>query len=234
MSTARDLYGACSEIEVALDCLFREQGHRAAYADNALAKIRAAIGDGVFPMRSPEPAPAEQGEELRETLLLGKGYARQALDEHEARYHDHPATKADRDCILEDIDQIDRVVASLAARPQPESAKDGRPIVVERFADNGAHSHWDVIDGVTGGSIFSWEPDESDRIHSEAQGSEGRETRDAAWLKCRAEREPLEGSDDWTVGEVGTYRGFFNLGYEAARLAQSPASILGIEKEKQG
>ena len=58
------------------------------------------------------------------------------------------------------------------------------------------------------------------RIHAEAQESEGdREARDAAWLKCRAEREPIEGSDDWTVGEVGIYRGFFNL---AARLAQSP------------
>jgi hypothetical protein len=34
------LYGACSEIEVALDCLTRRQGSRPAYADNALKKIR--------------------------------------------------------------------------------------------------------------------------------------------------------------------------------------------------
>ena len=51
MSTIIDLYGACSEIEVALDCLFRKQGYRPVYADNALAKIRGAIGDGLFPAR---------------------------------------------------------------------------------------------------------------------------------------------------------------------------------------
>ena len=48
MGTLEGLYGACSEIEVALDCLFRKQGYRPAYADNSLAKIRAAIGDGLF------------------------------------------------------------------------------------------------------------------------------------------------------------------------------------------
>ena len=42
------------------------------------------------------------------------------------------------------------------------------------------------------------------------------EERDAAWGMCRADREPVTGSDDWTVGEVGDYRGFFNLGWEAA------------------
>lgn len=42
------------------------------------------------------------------------------------------------------------------------------------------------------------------------------EERDSAWDKCRADREPVTGSDDWTVGEVGDYRGFFNLGWEAA------------------
>ena len=41
--------------------------------------------------------------------------------------------------------------------------------------------------------------------------------RDAAWDKCRIDREPVMGSDEWTVEEVGTYRGFFNLGWEAAR-----------------
>ena len=40
LGTLEWLYGACSEIEVALDCLTRRQGSRPAYADNALKKIR--------------------------------------------------------------------------------------------------------------------------------------------------------------------------------------------------
>lgn len=51
------------------------------------------------------------------------------------------------------------------------------------------------------------------------------EARDAAWEKCKKEREPYEGSDDWTVGESCTYRGFFNLGYEAALPTIDPEAI---------
>jgi hypothetical protein len=75
MSTLEGLYGACSEIEVALDCLFRKQGYRPAYADNSLAKIRAAIGDGLFPKpaeNAPKPAesaPAPREEDDIEELL---------------------------------------------------------------------------------------------------------------------------------------------------------------------
>jgi len=41
-----------------------------------------------------------------------------------------------------------------------------------------------------------------------------------AWAKCRAERDGTEGASKWTLGEVITYSGFFNLGYAAAEAAQ--------------
>jgi len=45
-----------------------------------------------------------------------------------------------------------------------------------------------------------------------------------AWEECRNEREPIDGSDEWTIGEVDLYRGFFNLGWEAACCAPRPES----------
>ena len=149
MSTIEGLYGACSEIEVALDCLFRRQGYRAAYADNALAKIRVAVGDGVFQFRSepptrwkctkcgeqyntekgnppkfPEPAPAEQGEERPDLGVCTACHA--ILDppqiERYGKSWGHVIAVGDPD--EPEPAPCGPVTAYyLAARPQPESAK---------------------------------------------------------------------------------------------------------------
>jgi hypothetical protein len=57
-------------------------------------------------------------------------------------------------------------------------------------------------------------------VDESAPPQAAKDARELAWAECRADREPVTGSDDWTVGEVGTYRGFFYLGWEAARLAE--------------
>jgi hypothetical protein len=78
--------------------------------------------------------------------------------------------------------------------------------------------------------------DDRQKIRESAPPQSAKDARELAWAECRADREPVTGSDDWTVGEVGTYRGFFYLGWEAARLAErapSPsreAAIFAIEK----
>ncbi|MBL8968251.1 MAG: hypothetical protein JNG85_14690 [Spirochaetaceae bacterium] len=43
--------------------------------------------------------------------------------------------------------------------------------------------------------------------------NEMRDRRAADWLKCRDEREDKK--FHWTTGEIATYRGFFELGFEA-------------------
>jgi hypothetical protein len=45
---------------------------------------------------------------------------------------------------------------------------------------------------------------------------EAKDARELAWVECRADREPVTGSDEWTVGEGSTYRGFFYSGWDAA------------------
>ena len=77
MSTIIDLYGACSEIEVALDCLFRKQGYRPVYADNALAKIRGAIGDGLFPARIHAEAQEAEGATKADCIRTALEYGRE-------------------------------------------------------------------------------------------------------------------------------------------------------------
>lgn len=39
-----------------------------------------------------------------------------------------------------------------------------KPIIVERFADNGAHSHWEVVDPSNGASIWSEDEDNPDYV----------------------------------------------------------------------
>lgn len=78
-------------------------------------------------------------------------------------------------------------------------------LAIRKSRTNPAGRHWlDVAEGFLAQALALSSP------HPEAREE------DDAWEKCRAEREPVTGSDDWTVGEVGTYRGFFNAGYEAA------------------
>lgn len=58
------------------------------------------------------------------------------------------------------------------------------------------------------------------------------EAREWAWIACRADREPVTGSDNWTVGEVGTYHVFFNLGWDASLRARlSPPSPKEVPRQ---
>ena len=63
MGSLEWLYGACSEIEVALECLARRQGFRPAYADNALKKIREKSPE-YLAARRPSADPATDAREL--------------------------------------------------------------------------------------------------------------------------------------------------------------------------
>lgn len=61
------------------------------------------------------------------------------LDEYE-----HPALRARK----------------MVQRLQSSTAPDGQPILAEAFADNGAHSHWYLIDPKTGAKVWSEDPEE--------------------------------------------------------------------------
>lgn len=61
------------------------------------------------------------------------------LDEYE-----HPALRARK----------------VVQRLQSSTAPDGQPILAEAFADNGAHSHWYLIDPKTGAKVWSEDPEE--------------------------------------------------------------------------
>lgn len=61
------------------------------------------------------------------------------LDEYE-----HPALRARK----------------MVQRIQSTPAPDGQPILAEAFADNGAHSHWYLIDPKTGAKVWSEDPEE--------------------------------------------------------------------------
>ncbi len=56
-------------------------------------------------------------------------------------------------------DERDAANAELS-RLRSSPAPDGQPILAEAFADNGAHSHWYLIDAKTGSKIWSEAPDE--------------------------------------------------------------------------
>ncbi len=42
-------------------------------------------------------------------------------------------------------------------KAQPIAGDNGKPIVVERFACNGEHSHWEVIEPIDGAILWSGE-----------------------------------------------------------------------------
>ncbi|MFA5266161.1 MAG: hypothetical protein WC378_20245 [Opitutaceae bacterium] len=57
------------------------------------------------------------------------------------------------------FERLDALRAELQ-RLQSSPAPDGQPILAEAFADNGAHSHWYLIDPKTGAKVWSEDPEE--------------------------------------------------------------------------
>lgn len=57
-------------------------------------------------------------------------------------------------------EEIAKASKEKAQRLQSSPAPDGQPIVAEAFADNGAHSHWYLIDAKTGDKLWSEDPEE--------------------------------------------------------------------------
>lgn len=50
---------------------------------------------------------------------------------------------------------------------------------------------------------------------------DSKEIREIEWNKCKQVRD----CEGWTIGDVSTYRGFFNLGYQAAFSTLDPEAI---------
>lgn len=52
-------------------------------------------------------------------------------------------------------------VAELESTPADQDAPLNKPTIVERFADNGAHSHWELVNTDTGEMLWSEWPDDT-------------------------------------------------------------------------
>ena len=61
--------------------------------------------------------------------------------------------------LLDEIENLNAKLKRIKAAPVVVPER-GKPILAEAFADNGAHSHWYLIDGESGEKIWSEDPEE--------------------------------------------------------------------------
>jgi len=115
----------------------------------------------------------------------------------------YPKVQEDNQLVVKICDRIRQQYPDLAA-----SAQSAEPWHITAPDQNGEYGVWAgktkcIAEGLTlaqAQALVAKSPESAEPQEAEA------------WVKCKAER----ADDTWTTGEAATYRGFFELGYEAA------------------